>query len=481
MRACEYFVGYNTSADGSSRFRVTGWKILPLRPVSGMEHHEDHVRDIIFEIHFEREDITPIEEVFRHPLAAELDDYTEYKRLRRYYHEHRIERRHLDIGTVQTPMCSKQSLTVSTKAASLSPTSSRTTTLKLPSTGAAPPVPPSLHSPASARSFMFSHVREPAGESCVSPERKLRLVPSRTLMKSTSIHPRRPRSSGIDSGVHARNKHSKPSQASPRPDIKEVAPWVEISNEDHKREANSPKQMLSPRQSRLSHRRTTDSLTEESSSSLQHQESGKDDRNHPRSHFALRAKPSQRAVSRSRNPLAKLFDGVEEIEEAASANRPPLGVGTGGIPQRAISVSLGNSTPISRKQRASSTSGCERVVSPVPFRPLSPASRLIGARRQEIVAALADSIPISGSPELEDPFVQSGRSSGDSISLQAFISAPHKAIPVHTSPEMSPSPRSRTPCSDSMESGSSPAETALRAVNDGKPMFRDPFKGVYIR
>jgi hypothetical protein len=41
--------------------------------------------DILYEIKFERMDPVPMSEVLKHPTAAELDDYAEYKRLRRIH------------------------------------------------------------------------------------------------------------------------------------------------------------------------------------------------------------------------------------------------------------------------------------------------------------------------------------------------------------------------------------------------------------
>ncbi|OCK79687.1 hypothetical protein K432DRAFT_60095 [Lepidopterella palustris CBS 459.81] len=65
--------------------RVAGWVIRAVLP-SDTNHKMD---ELIFEIKFEREDTgqASMEEVMRHPLANEIDDYAEYKRLRRLQRE----------------------------------------------------------------------------------------------------------------------------------------------------------------------------------------------------------------------------------------------------------------------------------------------------------------------------------------------------------------------------------------------------------
>lgn len=57
-------------------YRVVGWTIRPPRPT-------DDRSSIIWEVMLERDlDQTPMEDVLRHPLADEVDDYMEYKRIR---------------------------------------------------------------------------------------------------------------------------------------------------------------------------------------------------------------------------------------------------------------------------------------------------------------------------------------------------------------------------------------------------------------
>ncbi|KAF2715723.1 hypothetical protein K504DRAFT_33427 [Pleomassaria siparia CBS 279.74] len=67
-------------------YRVSGWTIRPVKTgdFGGPEHK---VGDLMYEIKFERDDPVPMTEVMRHPTTFELDDYTEYKRLRRMQHE----------------------------------------------------------------------------------------------------------------------------------------------------------------------------------------------------------------------------------------------------------------------------------------------------------------------------------------------------------------------------------------------------------
>lgn len=54
-------------------FKIIGWTIRPVKA-----EDNDGV-DVMFDVHFERFDNTDFDEVLRHPLAEEVDDYTAYK------------------------------------------------------------------------------------------------------------------------------------------------------------------------------------------------------------------------------------------------------------------------------------------------------------------------------------------------------------------------------------------------------------------
>ena len=70
------------------RHRVAGWIIRSVT-ASGASNSDHTLGDLIFEIKFEREDTgqASMDQVMMHPLASEVDDYVEYKRLRRLQRE----------------------------------------------------------------------------------------------------------------------------------------------------------------------------------------------------------------------------------------------------------------------------------------------------------------------------------------------------------------------------------------------------------
>lgn len=74
-------------ADQSS-YLVKGWCIrqAKLKDTIGGEWKEGH---IIYEVMLQRDDPTPMEEVSRRPTNMEVDDYADYKRLRKLHREHK--------------------------------------------------------------------------------------------------------------------------------------------------------------------------------------------------------------------------------------------------------------------------------------------------------------------------------------------------------------------------------------------------------
>jgi hypothetical protein len=64
------------------RYSVRGWSIKQAKStdLAGGQWKEG---DVLFDVRFERNDSTPMEEVCKRPTATEVDDYAEYKRLRK--------------------------------------------------------------------------------------------------------------------------------------------------------------------------------------------------------------------------------------------------------------------------------------------------------------------------------------------------------------------------------------------------------------
>ncbi|KAL5401842.1 hypothetical protein PMIN03_011182, partial [Paraphaeosphaeria minitans] len=72
-------------------YRVRGWAVH--QPKTSPFHAGQKVRlgDVYFDIHLERCDPVPVQEVAKSPIASELDDYSEYKRLRKVHKDLRAK------------------------------------------------------------------------------------------------------------------------------------------------------------------------------------------------------------------------------------------------------------------------------------------------------------------------------------------------------------------------------------------------------
>lgn len=68
------------------RFKIAGWSIKQAK-VADAAGGTWKAGDILYDVKLERQDSVSWTEVSKHPLAAEVDDYTEYKRLRKLYRE----------------------------------------------------------------------------------------------------------------------------------------------------------------------------------------------------------------------------------------------------------------------------------------------------------------------------------------------------------------------------------------------------------
>lgn len=105
--------------------RVTGWIVRPVR-ASDTFNSDHKLGDLIFEIKFEREDAGQVsmEQVMMHPLASEIDDYAEYKRLRSLQ---RQKRHHKEPSPQNTSELRKEEMGIdTTSTAVFSPAPSTT-------------------------------------------------------------------------------------------------------------------------------------------------------------------------------------------------------------------------------------------------------------------------------------------------------------------------------------------------------------------
>lgn len=88
MRACEFFFLILWHVLTFCRYRVDGWSIRTAKTSDTTTGHWKE-GDILFEIRFDRVDEVPMSEVAKRPTATEVDDYSEYKRLRKIYRDGR--------------------------------------------------------------------------------------------------------------------------------------------------------------------------------------------------------------------------------------------------------------------------------------------------------------------------------------------------------------------------------------------------------
>lgn len=499
-------------------YTVKGWSIKAAKStdVTGGEWKEG---DIVFEIRFERSDAVSVEEVTRRPTAAEVDDYSEYKRLRKVHRD----RKHKG-----PPVSVRTDYQHATKASSQFPPQEPTIS---PS---AIPTPSQNGSPSISRPMIFkrphfdshSHVHFSLDEDVVSPmtvpgadHQGSAISKSSTLAVPTQPNAHRPHSGNDSISSHSNvhgsgaksNNGSAQTTASTRSQNREVAPWVdfdipltlpppieqpriileETNPEISKSTSDKKKGFVKVAQQHVYH------TTQDGSGLLRAQrerrKSGdmKDMISNPSPSYSAKRGIRKSIFVRSRNPMAKLFDGVEE--EATDY------FGNASLHDRAPSHST--DPPASNHQRCehfASSDGTLRVHSPIPIRPLdieSPLSFFGMARRDAIYptndfGSLFPSIPTTKDDNKSnpfylidegDPFVEAqilpSLAMSLPISLKNIISYP-TAVPPMTSVTLAPAP---VFAEDKQSISSSRAANTLETMMqdfpgvDIKVAFKDPF------
>ncbi|KAF2749280.1 hypothetical protein M011DRAFT_303260 [Sporormia fimetaria CBS 119925] len=352
-----------------------------------------------------------MEEVLKHPTAAELDDYAEYKRLKRIYRE---ERRKVGTSKKDQPTSSKEAPVV----AAGQPITSQLRALPKP---IPPPTPlrvatsaeevsvfgqrrPQIDTPASVESPFLagagSHFSPYPSGIAIEPSTVSSHSPSLSLSSGQKGPALRPPTLG------------KQSTHSHKDEIREVAPWI-----DYELELIAETPTLSPRVETT----PTDSLPPGplSKAKARRQSAGQSPgptlmvrssshdtgRLTARSHDDRSLKPGygrgtgpqglKKAISRSRNPLVKLFGGADGCEEADVGHPEPSAQSINWTFQPESSK---------RRLRTSSSDNRSRPLSPIPVRPISPLGSLITARphRPHIFDATTDSpsaAQVAPSPE----------------------------------------------------------------------------------
>jgi hypothetical protein len=458
--------------------------------------------DILFDVRFERIDSVPMEEVIKRPTAYEVDDYSEYKRLRKLYREgkRRAHSPKLDLQPTAKVAPSIQPQPGISRAygdEALDPSHN--------SFFHEPHFKERVH-------VHFSPVQDAVSPMTITAEDEYPTVPS---MSSTLAVPAtttvRPRHSGEplndaalgnspDASTNDSSGHSTASRAPTN--IREVAPWIEfdatltipsptvespdISKEAIKHAYNAPstaQQIGSPTrtisQQTLHRRRESPSPH---GSRYGRRRSGE---SRGFSSYLTPIGPRRdirkSSSARTRNPMGKLLDGIEEAQDYFQ-NITPI--------ERTTSLTTEPVTPkVSRRDRASSSDGTTRVHSPVPnrqFGPPSPTTPLSMARRNEICSPNDATVLFGGRAtrttnrvRADDPFVEANfprPTAPIHHPLERLISPSRAALPMR-SPTTTPASQHR----DRSKHGSSEDSAAarhLRKMMDNvevRMAFTDPF------
>ena len=474
MMACRSTSSDRISLLSGGRYRTAGW-IIRTAKYDDSIGREYKAGDIICEIKLERIDTTPFENVLKHPTAHELDDYAEYKRLRRLYREDRHHGHGTTVAPSDVPIHGKIAPTIAPANTVMSqlhlhllrpsPSPSRKTTFKEP--GASVRTAHSLTEPSPSSS---SRSKVPSTDTGEIPSGDL---PQGSLVISTSATTRSHARSFTPESSRSGSKLPVSVDTSPVPgkepgqigpvDITEVVPWIGYDPEAIASAAGinvrpNRQVAISALSEEKLQRETTrkkggrHSIT--SSPTIQPTEGNYQGTEDQATERALRSKrkskkPMLVPFSRSRNPLAKIFDGTrdgtvedeDEDEDYFTFKN-----------KRSASVSVRPSLPMAQRLVRSSSSGeTHRPLSPIPIRPNGPTSPLITSRRDAIAlpldlytfSRLGQQYTSSG-PSMDDPFVDtltdqskdssSSRPAMPLISLKSFITAAKTASPLSVSP-----------------------------------------------
>ena len=234
-RECEFVHHSPSIATNYRSYSVKGWCVRQARlkdTISG----EWKEGDILYEVSLARTDTTPMEEVTRRPTNMEVDDYTEYKRLRKLHREHKRKgpgtitmppKAAPPIPPLQLPFASP--VTAPQSLLRVSPSISRKTTFKEPAFDAPKA---SLESDRPYATDVVSPMTVPGlQESFFAPKKSgtLAIPIKKDKNKMTPT---------TSSDNTSRNKHARvlspaassltSSTQSVKSELKEIIPWIEL-------------------------------------------------------------------------------------------------------------------------------------------------------------------------------------------------------------------------------------------------------------
>jgi hypothetical protein len=475
--------------------------------------------EIIFEVRFKRREVVPLEEVGKRPTATEIDDFLEYKRLRKFQRDGKrrvteattqsvpIELQHIarDEPLVVSPHLSGSGETAAIPSPESSGLSRRSMfkCLRYDMPERDPDIQPDVISPGTIGDVHQFPLVLSNNSTILIPAHAERQQHLQVGAESTSTGSKNLLDAGIKSITSSAHVASNRG-----PDIREVAPWIDYEyaltvptptdNAPHSHDE------VNPQTSKEIGQGTKHSHPSSNTEKNQHHDA-KDSsslptiRNRtksgnfkgltgllsPGSLAARRADTRKLTPTRSSNPMAKLFDGAastDEGDDGGSADSP--------YESRTTSLETLYNTPNQdrRRQRASSSDSAIRVHSPKPIRLFSSESPYGMARRGAIYTD-EDEVPhvalpivpaesITSTKSLDspdnDPFVETSSSAIPAslpVSLEKFMLQSEAALPVDSGTS-SPSHMFREDTEDS------DAAERLREAVDGmdiKVAFKDPF------
>jgi len=312
------------------RYSVKGWSIQQAKTADAANGQWKE-GDILYDVRFERSDPVPMSEALRRPTATEIDDYLEYKRLRKLYKVGRRNMTTADFDILDETVPTRRAPAVPPLQPSVSPMTLQDSIFKKP--------PPDKKThvrfpmPSNAMSTLPNHDNE--APSFTKRGGSLLEVPLRSGIRLPSSNPGQTSVPESPSGSQASSLHTGTSTIS---HIKKVAPWIDY---DANLTLPEPSQELPVVRDRMFSQSTKASRTQrrdmESRSPSPRPRPGPVPAPSPLANFRDRKKSAnakdldvQRAAKkdgrrfttlRARGPIAKLFDGsLEDKEQAAVAD-----------------------------------------------------------------------------------------------------------------------------------------------------------------
>jgi hypothetical protein len=466
---------------------VKGWSIRQAKSAdtAGGQWKEG---DVIFEVRFERQDPVSMEEVCNRPTATEVDDYAEYKRLRK---QHREDKRKtvgstMDLSGTVPPLV--------TKAAP--PTAPPISTTNIP------PKILRMRSGSTTQRIHFRHPHFDLPEEV--PHEQINVVSPTNIEESsqfpfsqrhstTAVTPqpmdRRPNVQGgtdESSIVSIKGSMNSSVNTDPLAKIKEVAPWIDFEADLTLPSSATPiapaptPSLLSTSGTKKKKRNLVNDANMQTpkhamdspplSTVGERRKSGNfKNMTGFLSPSASTTKPSDRKsiFMRSRNPMAKLFDGAASLEDEENDNDDVFATGPTVPPPRPQ-----HTTPNRYKHHTSSSDVTSRVHSPIPIRTFSPPLAFTTPHYRNSISSSDNDNEASSTRHVhtialpkDDPFIEIQRPTW----LEELISSPRAATA-----------RSTVASALYVEKDAVDAEERLRMSMeswDGKMGWRNPWGG----